>query len=71
MISIGLRIDSEDQLVCARFAFDNESHKIEFDLASRDDPEKNFKIRHVASFDPEIIDDFQAFIDAVRPLVKI
>jgi hypothetical protein len=71
MISIGLRIESENNLQCIRMAFGSDDQLIEFDLASRDDIDKEFRIKHKAEFNAETIDQLQAFIDAVRPLIKI
>ena len=52
-------------------AFGSDDQLIEFDLASRDDIDKEFRIKHKAEFYAETIDQFQAFIDAVRPLIII
>ena len=71
MVSIGLRIESINKLVCLRLSFGTEDGVLEFDLASKDDEEKNFRVRHEATFDASCIEEMQAFIDAVRPLIKI
>ena len=71
MVSIGVRVESVNKLVCIRFSFGTDEQVLEFDLASRDDEKKDFKIRHLGIFDASAIDELQDFIDAVRPLIKI